>query len=134
LNPTHDRVRIRVMHRRLLILMTVALVALGLAACGSSSKKSSPSTSTPTLGAATGSTIQIKDFVFSVATVKAGATVTVRNTDSTTHTVTSDKSGQFNSGNVNAGSSVTFTAPAAAGSYAFHCNFHSFMHGTLTVT
>ena len=28
---------------------------------------------------------------------------------------------------------VTFTAPAAPGSYKFHCAYHSNMHGTLVV-
>jgi len=32
------------------------------------------------------------------------------------------------------GSTQTFTAPSKAGSYKFHCNIHSSMHGTLTVT
>ena len=32
------------------------------------------------------------------------------------------------------GKTATFTAPAKAGTYKFHCNIHSQMHGTLTVT
>jgi plastocyanin len=119
--------------RRLLLIAVVALLALGLAACGSS-KKSSSSSSTTLPDSASGNTIRIKNFQFSIPSVKPGETVTVQNNDSTTHTVTSDKAGQFDVGNVDPGKSATFTAPAAAGSYTFHCKIHSFMHGTLTVT
>ena len=122
------------MQRRLLTFAVVALLALGLAACGSDSKKSSSSSATTLPDSASGNTIRIKNFQFSIATVKGGETVTVQNNDSTTHTVTSDKAGQFDVGNVDPGKSATFTAPAAAGSYSFHCKIHSFMHGTLTVT
>ena len=112
--------------RRLVILLLAGLLAVGLAACGSSSKSSSSSGST---GAAE---ITIQNLAFTAKPVKAGATVTVKNMDGTTHTVTADKGG-FNV-TVPGGGTATFTAPAAAGSYAFHCNIHSFMHGTLTVT
>jgi plastocyanin len=123
------------MHRRLLLLMTIALLAFGLAACSSSKKSSSSSSSSTTLpDSASGNTIRIQNFQFSIPGVKPGETVNVQNNDSTTHTVTSDKAGQFDVGNVDPGKSATFTAPAAAGSYTFHCKIHSFMHGTLTVT
>ena len=31
---------------------------------------------------------------------------------------------------VNSGKDATFTAPSKAGTYKFHCKFHSQMHGT----
>ncbi len=118
--------------------MATTLLAVGLAACGSSSKSSSSSSSSNTTAAAgaataSGATITIQGFAFTAATVKPGAKVTVDNKDSTTHTVTADK-GEFNTGNVDGGTTATFTAPSKPGSYAFHCNIHSSMHGTLTVT
>jgi plastocyanin len=54
------------------------------------------------------------------------------NMDGEAHTVTSDQDGSF-AVPVPAGTTVMFTAPAAAGSYAFHCEYHSDMHGTLVV-
>ena len=112
------------------------MLAIGLAACSSSSKNNtSPSATTAPSGsnsAAGPDTITIQNFKFSSITVKPGATVTVKNMDSTTHTNTADK-GQWNTGDIDAGSSKTFTAPTTPGSYAFHCNIHNFMTGTLTV-
>jgi plastocyanin len=85
--------------------------------------------------AATGApdTITIKNFMFGAPiTVKAGATVTVMNADSTTHTVAADGK-SFDTGEIQAGKSATFVAPKA-GVYKFHCNIHNYMMGTLTVT
>lgn len=76
--------------------------------------------------------ITINDFEYAVpGPVAAGAVVTVVNNDSETHTVTA-VDGSFDV-NVPGGDTVTFTAPAAAGSYAFFCEFHSNMEGTLVV-
>jgi plastocyanin len=114
------------MQRRLLTLIACALLALGLAACSSSSKSSKDSSS----GTAQ---ITIKDLTFTSAPVKAGSTVTVRNDDGFTHTVTTDGPGDFNL-SVNGGATGTFTAPSTPGTYPFHCNIHSQMKATLTVT
>ena len=103
----------------------VFALALVLGACSSSSK----STGSPSSGSTTG--VTIKDLAFTTTPVKAGATVTVANNDNVTHTVTSDDGKSFNV-SIDPGKTATFTAPAA-GSYKFHCNIHSQMHGTLTV-
>ena len=66
-------------------------------------------------------------------TVKNGATVTVKNADTTTHTLAAD-GGAFDTGNLTPGMSATFVAPSKPGTYAFHCNIHANMHGTLVVT
>jgi plastocyanin len=117
-------------------LCAVALVTgFAAAGCSSSSKPSTaPSSSTPgsTAASQTADTITIKNFMFGdPITVKAGATVTVMNTDSTTHTVAADDK-SFNTGDVPAGGSKTFVAPKA-GTYKFHCNIHNYMMGTLIV-
>ena len=65
--------------------------------------------------------------------VKAGATVSVKNTDDLTHTVTSDDGHSFNI-TINAGDTGKFTAPSTPGTYKYHCTIHSTMHGVLTVT
>lgn len=77
--------------------------------------------------------ITIKNFAYHVdGTVMPGATVRVTNDDSTAHTVTADTSGGFDV-TVDPGTSATLTAPRAPGTYKFHCDFHSDMHGTLIV-
>jgi plastocyanin len=76
------------------------------------------------------------NFTPATVTIKAGTTVTWTNTTGTPHTVTSDAGAPapFDSGTVNAGGgtfSFTFTQP---GSYGYHCNFHTYMQGTVVVT
>ena len=57
-------------------------------------------------------------------------TVTFVNDDSTVHTVTADD-GSFNSGDIPPGQSWTHTF--APGTYSFHCTYHNWMKGTVTV-
>jgi plastocyanin len=117
--------------RRICALLAVAGLAIALSACSSSgSSKGASGTKAPAAGG--GSGVSISGFKFTVASVTAGSTVTVKNNDGVTHTVTSDDGTSFNV-TVPSGKTATFTAPAA-GTYKFHCNIHSSMHGTLTVT
>ena len=132
---------------RAFALVLVSLAAL--AACGSSGYGSSTATTAPRAAATTAvgggvgggqrraaaaaNTITIKGFAFTAPAVTPGATITVKNEDGTTHTVTSDDGSSFNV-MVDGGGTATFTAPTKAGSYAFHCNIHHSMTGTLTVT
>ncbi len=57
-------------------------------------------------------------------------TVTFVNQDSTKHTVTAPD-GSFDSGDIMPGGSWTHTFPV--GNYTYHCIYHSFMVGTITV-
>ena len=109
-----------------IMVLTGAVLALVLllAACSSSGSSKAG-------GAA--ADITVKDFTFSTTAVKAGATVTVHNDGPSTHTVTSLDGTSFNV-SIDSGKDATFTAPAKAGVYKFHCNIHSQMTGTLTVT
>lgn len=138
----------------LLGLVCVAAVAL-TAGCGSSPASrpappvaapsmsapatQSPSASMPGSESAPTSTasravITIKDFAFDVpASVSAGATVTVVNNDTMSHTVTSTQKGAFDV-TIAGGATVTFTAPAKSGTYDFVCSFHGNMKATLTVS
>lgn len=128
--------------RRTVTAVGVAGVAVALlAGCGSSSgTDSSSSTSSaaaaPSSGSGTSSsaaTITIKDYKYAVpSSVKPGQKIMVKNEDSEAHTVTTDSGSDFND-NAAAGSTTSFTAPSKAGSYKFHCTFHSNMHGTLVV-
>jgi plastocyanin len=116
-------------------------VALALAAC-SSGASSAPSgaassASGSTSGAASTTTIIIQNFAFhpSKDTVKPGATITVTNKDSVTHTLTSTSSPiAFNTGDISPGQTKTFTAPTKAGTYPYFCMIHQYMTGTLTVS
>ena len=78
--------------------------------------------------------ITISDFAFEVPqAVSPGATVTVVNEDSMSHTVTSTDPGAFDV-TVAGGATITFVAPAKAGSYDFVCSFHGNMKGPLVVS
>lgn len=77
--------------------------------------------------------ITIANFAFSgVAEVPVGTTVTVTNTDNTQHTWSADD-GTFDSGALSPGESFEFTF-TEAGSFAYFCNFHPSMSGTIVVT
>jgi plastocyanin len=103
------------------------LLTFALAACSSSGSSKSSS------GNSSGITIKNIAYVPAGTSAKAGATVTITNNDQVTHTVTSDDGTSFNV-TVPGGKTATITAPSKAGTYKFHCNIHSTMHGTLTVT
>ena len=66
-------------------------------------------------------------------TVKIGTIVTWVNKDTAIHTVTSQGSNLFSSGDLPTGAafSFTFTQP---GVYHYYCTYHTFMVGTITVT
>ena len=99
-----------------------------LIACSSSITSSVTSLST-TLG----NTVTIANFAFSPATltINVGSKVTWTNTDSVTHTVTSNN-GVFDSGDLapNATFSYTFNT---AGTFVYHCSIHTYMTGTVIV-
>ena len=85
-------------------------------------------------GGATASAVSIIDFGFEPATLtaKAGQEITWTNTGNAAHTVTFD-SGGVDSGSLSAGATFKHTFDAA-GTFTYHCNFHSSMKGTVTVT
>jgi plastocyanin len=101
-------------------------------ATASSSASASASSGTSTAA----NQVVIKNFAFTPATltVRAGATVTVMNQDSTAHTLTATGAKEFDTGSIAPGKSATFTAPAKAGSYSYSCTIHPFMKGSLTVS
>jgi plastocyanin len=84
-------------------------------------------------GAPTPVAITIVDFSFGQPrTVKAGAVVQVSNADAEAHTLTA-QNGAFDTGSVDGGSTVSFTAPNAPGTYEFYCDIHPSMTGQLVV-
>jgi plastocyanin len=129
---THARPTRRLGGRVTVVALGV-VVAATLTACSSTTPNGA--SSAPKVVATKSDAITIRNFAFRPATltVAPGATVTVTNKDSVTHTLTSD-SGAFNSGNIPAGSTVHFTAPSKSGSYPYRCNIHQFMTAVLHVS
>jgi plastocyanin len=58
--------------------------------------------------------------------------VTWTNNDTAAHTITADD-GSFDSGNLNPGDTFTHTFATAAGTVAYHCNYHPNMVATIVV-
>jgi len=111
-----------------------------IAGCGSSGKDKSSSSASSTASApaaaapaAAKSAIAIASFKYSPesTSVASGAKITVDNRDTAEHTITADDN-SFDSGTVAAGGTKTFTV-SRAGTFKYHCAFHPFMHGELTV-
>jgi plastocyanin len=84
--------------------------------------------------AATPNTVNIKNFSFSPnpITVKAGVPIIVVNDDNVTHTFTAN-GGAFGTGDVGSGHRDRVTV-GRAGTYAYHCEIHPFMTGTVRVS
>jgi plastocyanin len=79
-----------------------------------------------------GAGLTISGFSFGDVSAAAGSTVAVTNDDGAPHTVTSDDDA-WEEVQVGGGGTGEFTAPAEAGEYAFHCEIHTTMTGTLVV-
>ncbi len=110
------------------LVIIVSVILLSIHSCSKSS------TNPMTGGVAGGTTINISGMAFPASTTVAkGTTVTWENKDGFAHTVTSDDGASFNSGNLPGGGTFSFQANTA-GSFPYHCNIHSNMHGTLIVT
>jgi plastocyanin len=77
--------------------------------------------------------VTVRMFAFSPSklTVKAGTHITFTNYDSTAHTATA-LSGAFGTGTIEPKHSATITV-TKPGVYPYHCLFHAFMTGTITV-
>jgi plastocyanin len=121
---------------RMLSAIVLAASALALPACGSSDS-AAPAADSPVAteaaegaNAAGGGGITIKDFGFSAGSGTAGQPITIINDDGPTHTVTADD-GSFDV-KIAGGETGQITV-AAAGTFAFHCNIHPSMKGSLTV-
>jgi plastocyanin len=78
-------------------------------------------------------TVVIENFAFAPnpINVKMGASMTVVNDDHTTHTLTADN-GAFDTGDLRGGQRGSVSLDRA-GTYAYHCELHPFMTGTVRV-
>ncbi|MEY2420796.1 MAG: hypothetical protein QOI95_863 [Acidimicrobiaceae bacterium] len=89
--------------------------------------------------AATTTTITTAAFTFvpPAVSIASGDSAQLTNSDVAPHDVTSDTPGLFQSATVQPGGApapVVGVESLAAGTYAFHCSFHPFMHGSLNVS
>jgi plastocyanin len=118
--------------RRLFINFTFIVagifVVLASGCKNNSSSPTAPSTSTPS-----NTTISMAGNTFSPPslTVAVHTTITWNNNSSTAHTSTSDI-GKWDTGNIPAGSRSQTTFDST-GTYHYHCTYHSFMVGVITV-
>jgi plastocyanin len=124
--------------KRSLAVLCCVVLAMALGACGGgdddSSGDATASGTTAKSEAGGGDVVTIKDFAFSGASsVKAGSTVTVKNEDGTKHTFTPDTAGDFQPAALEPGTSAEI-AFATAGTFAYHCEIHSSMKGSIEVT
>jgi plastocyanin len=130
--------------RALFVLVALAAVSVMATACGSSSKgggASPPASSTPATAAtasggapaASGSTVEINNFMFMpmTLTVAVGTTVTWKFDDTTDHTVAADDQ-SFTSPAMGQGQTYTHTFKTP-GTVKYHCSIHPFMTGTIIV-
>jgi plastocyanin len=83
---------------------------------------------------AAGNAVSIQGFAFhsSAITVPVGSTITWTNQDAAPHTATA-KDGSFDTGTLKQGQAMTLTF-SKVGTYAYYCQFHPFMNGTVVVT
>lgn len=113
------------------VFMLALAASLLVGACSEDNPVSS-GTTTPAVRQEEG-TVTVKDIAFTpkTVTITAGDEVKWVFADGgVTHTVTA-KEGQFDSGNQTAGEfKHVFADP---GEYAYHCEIHTAMHGTVTV-
>jgi plastocyanin len=131
-----DRAAVRrssVMRRAAAAFAAVALLA-GLGACGDDDDDASSdgeSTDQGTGGSAD-ATLEVDSLSYSDVSAPAEGTLEIDNTSGAAHTFTADD-GSFD---VDYGpdETVDVDVPSEAGEYPFHCEIHSNMQATLTVT
>lgn len=121
------------MKRKILFIALALLLSLTLTGC---KKQPAEATSNPgNQENPLSGTVQVttKDFKFNPAelVVKIGTVIEVANEDNTSHTLTTED-GSFDTGTIEPGKSTSFTINQT-GKFAFHCAFHPFMTGTITV-
>ncbi len=121
------------------VALLVATVAVFAARDGGDDRSgaSAPATAAAAAPAAT-NRVEIRDFLFSPAsvTVEAGVKLTFTNADDAPHTATSGTSpkpdGRFDTGTLAKGKSASVTL-SEPGTYSYYCSIHPFMKATVTV-
>jgi len=115
-------------NKKLAFMSLFMFTILTIGACSKSSDNpANPGTTT--------TVIDIPGMSFSpgTVTVKVGAIVKWTNSDAMVHTATSDNGTTFDTGNIAAGATASYTT-TVTGTFPYHCSVHSAMTGTLVVT
>jgi plastocyanin len=118
-------------HRfRLILIAAAATLATACGHGGGAGTANAPKAT----GSSTAPSITIADFKFTPGAIKVRtrASVEVTNTDNAPHTLTADDDHSFDSGTVEPGKSTIIRAPGP-GRYAYHCQIHPYMKGSLVV-
>jgi plastocyanin len=144
-----DIPKIHSLRRRLIIGAASAFITAGVLA-GCSAHAAAPATPSAAASSPAGPVINLSSLMFhpSTTTVKVGTTITWRNDEAITHTVTSgrfvgvDKTtglrasqkadGTFNAELAGKGKSFSFTF-TKPGAYTYYCDIHQGMNATITV-
>jgi plastocyanin len=111
-----------------------AVIAAAVGGCGSSTASSTSTSNAPQSATkARVVSVAISGYAFHPANVvvAAGTRISFVNRDSTAHTAATTSAG-FDSGTLKHGQSATETL-TRRGTFAYICQFHAFMHGTVTV-
>ncbi len=114
-------------------MLMAGIIAITFMAC-SKKNNGGGGTPPPPPPTPTTTTLNISGMAFPASTtVKKGTIVKWVNQDGMAHTVTSDDGVSFNSGNMNNGATFSYTTNKA-GTFNYHCNYHSAMTAVLIVT
>ena len=113
----------------LALVVPIAAVVIALVTLSVTSESAGP------MSAGGKSTISIKDFAFGPDPLKIapGATITIVNGDTATHTVTSDRDGAFDTGDIQGQGTARITVNAP-GTYRYSCEIHDYMQGVIEVS
>ncbi len=115
---------------------TVSISASCTAASITSTGTSSPATAAPTTAAVpeVPGQVLIRDYELlpPTITVAAGATVTWQNSDDVDHWMITDDTTTVDSGAITPGQAYVATLPTP-GTYAYYCDIHNAMTGTIVV-
>lgn len=127
------------MTHRLSVMLAAAAFALASCSGTSATDDNSATDATSSATGGEGQAVAIDDFAFrpETLTVPAGTTVTWSNEDATSHTVTAGSGDApdpqaFDLEVDEQGQTVSFTFDQA-GTYAYYCELHPFMTGTIDV-
>jgi plastocyanin len=116
----------------ILFLTFIAIISTSIG-CSKANSGYYGNTTTTTGGTREANEVWIQSSMFNptTLTVPVNTTVTWTNKDSMAHTVTSDAT-MFDSHNLPAGNTFSFQF-TTKGTFAYHCNYHASMKGTIVV-
>ncbi|MBI5475939.1 MAG: cupredoxin domain-containing protein [Ignavibacteriales bacterium] len=116
-----------------ILLFAIGIGFISSSGCKDSSSPNGSYSSSPLPQQNPPNTILIKSFAFTPAldTISVGTTITWTNQDGAAHTSTSN-SGAWDTGSIAPGASKT-TVFNTAGTFLYHCTFHTSMTGTIVV-